>query len=156
MINAARIRDLLEEELKQRNLFLVEVSVRPGNILVVYIDNMEGVTLEACMSVSRFLESKLDRSVEDYELEVSSPGLDKPLKLPVQYEKNIGRVLDVVKNDGIKITGKLLGLAGDTVRLETERIVRDNKTHKKKSEIIIQEIRLDEIKTAKIIISVKK
>ena len=156
MISTVRIREFLEEKLAQRNLFLVEVSVRPGNVITVYIDSMEGVTLEACMEVSRFLESKLDRNIEDYELEVSSPGADRSLKLPVQFEKNTGRVLDIVKNDGKRVSGKLLGLAGDIVRLETQRTVRDSNTHKKITEVVIQEIRQDEIKTAKIVISVKK
>jgi ribosome maturation factor RimP len=122
---------------------------------VVFLDNIKGVTLEECMAIHRFLESKMDRDVEDYELEISSPGLDKPLKLPVQFEKNKGRMLEVVKTDGIKVTGKLVGLSDGLIRLETEVKVKDAKTGKKKTIETIQSLRPEDIKTAKVVISLK-
>jgi ribosome maturation factor RimP len=156
MISAERIRDLLQEDLVQRELFLVDVIVRPGNRINIYVDSMKGVTLEACVSVSRYLESRLDRNTEDYELEVSSPGLDRPLKLPVQYKKNMGRQLEVVKSDGIKIIGKLVQVHEGGILLETEVVVRDSKTGKKKKECKLLEIKQEEIKSAKVVISLKK
>ena len=156
MISTEKIVNLLSGELENRGLFLVEVSVNQGNRISVHIDSMKGVTLDECISVSRYLESMLDRNIEDFELEVSSPGLDKPLKLPFQFEKNKGRLLDVVKADGIKITGKLLGLRDGVIMLETETVAKDPVTRKKKSEQRIQEIKQDEVKTAKVVISVKK
>lgn len=157
MIKTALIRSYLEEELTQSGKFLVDVTVSAGNKITVYMDSLKGVTLDECIEVSRFLESKLDREVEDFELEVSSPGLDKPLKLPVQYEKNLGRILDIVKSNGIKITGKLESVIPEIgIRLGTEKTVKDGKTGKKKMESEIQEIKFDEIKTAKIVISLKK
>ena len=155
MIKAEFIRDLLEEELTRRGLFLVEVHVRPVNKIVVYLDSMQGVTLDECMHVSRFLESMLNRNEEDFELEVSSPGLDRPLILPVQFEKNIGRMLDVVKHDGMKITGKLLGISGGVISLDTEVTARDGRKGKRKTEHLLQEIKQEEIKTAKVIIGIK-
>lgn len=155
MIKTEFIRNLLEEELTRRGLFLVEVLVSPVNKIVVYLDSVQGVTLEECMQVSRFLESRLDRNEEDFELEVSSPGLDKPLKLPVQFEKNVGRMLDVVKSDGLKITGKLLGISGGVISLDTEITARDSRTGKRKTEHVLQEVRQEEIKTAKVNISLK-
>jgi len=156
MINAELVRDFLQDELALRGLFLVEVSVRPVNRITVYLDSMKGITLDECMAVSRFLESRLDRNVEDFELEVSSPGLDKPLKLPVQFEKNAGRFLDVVKSDGLKITGKLLGISGEIIRIESAVVIKDSKTRKKKTELRLHELKLEEIKTAKVVISSKK
>ena len=156
MINEETIRGYLEEELGRRDLFLVEVIVRPVNKIMVFLDSIKGITLEECMAIHRFLESKMDRNVEDYELEISSPGLDKPLKLPVQFEKNKGRMLEVVKTDGIKVTGKLVGLSDGLIRLETEVKVKDAKTGKKKTIETILSLRLEEIKTAKVVISLKK
>ncbi len=155
MIKTEFIRNLLEEELTQRGLFLVEVLVTPANKIVVYLDSLKGVTLDECMQVSRFLESRLDRNEADFELEVSSPGLDKPLKLPVQFEKNVGRMLDVVKSDGMKITGKLLGIRGGVISLDTEVTTRDGRTGKRKTEHVLQEVRQEAIKTAKVNISLK-
>ncbi len=119
MISEAIIKGYLEDEVIRRDLFLVEVTVRPANKIAVFVDSFKGVTLEECIGISRYLESKLDRSVEDFELEVSSPGLDKPLKLPVQFEKNMGRMLDVVMFDGIKVTGKLLEMKSGVISVET-------------------------------------
>ena len=155
MIKAETIRELLQDELIRRDLFLVEVLVKPVNKIAVYLDSMKGVTLDECMHISRFLESRLDRNEEDFELEVSSPGLDKPLKLPVQFEKNVGRMLDVVKTDGMKITGKLLGISGGVISLDTEITARDSRTGKRKTEHVLQEVRQEEIKTAKVNISLK-
>lgn len=156
MISTAKIHEYLADELEGRGLFLVEVTVKKGNRITVYIDSMKGVTLDECVSVSRYLEGRLDRNVEDFELEVSSPGLDKPLKLPVQFEKNKGRILDIVKSDGIKITGKLTGMENGTVSIESPEVVKDAATGKKRTENRIHAIRLDEIKSAKVVISVKK
>jgi ribosome maturation factor RimP len=156
MISAEFIRDCLKDELARRDLFLVEVAVRPVNRIVVYLDSIKGITLDECLAVNRFLDSRLDRNMEDFEVEVSSPGLDKPLKLPVQYEKNTGRLLDVIRSDGSKITGKLQGISGDVIHLETEVVIKDTETGKKKAETRMHEIRLEEIKTAKVVISLKK
>jgi len=156
MISAELIKSYLQEELTAKDLFLVDVMVRPVNKIVVYIDSINGVTVEECIAISRYLEKQFDRDIEDFELEVSSPGLDKPLKLPLQFEKNKGRMLDVVRIDGIKITGRLLIVNVESIQLETETIVKDSKTGKKKSELRIHEIKFEEIKTAIIVISLKK
>src|SRR5512138_1678752 len=156
MISADHIRELLEEETARQDLFLVDVVVRPGNKIGVYVDSMQGVTLETCISVSRFLESRLDRDKEDFELEVSSPGLDRPLKLPVQFIKNTGRMLDVVMKDGMKVSGKLLSIDNEgMITLEAE-VTGKNEKGKKKKELVAKQIKQEEIKSAKIVISLKK
>jgi|WetSurMetagenome_2_1015567.scaffolds.fasta_scaffold826720_1 ribosome maturation factor RimP len=155
MINAAFIQSLLEAELIRWDMFLVDVLVRPGNKITVYLDSIKGVTLNECIAVSKFLEGKLDRDKEDFELEVSSPGLDRPLKLAIQYEKNVGRIIDVVKADGNKVMGTLMGIDGGVIRTEVEDKVKDRKTGKKRTEIRVEEIKLEDIKSAKIVISLK-
>lgn len=155
MISTSFITNILEEELTRKDLFLVDVNIRPGNRISVFIDNIKGVTLEECIEVSRFIESKLDRDKEDFELEVSSPGLDKPLKLPVQFDKNTGRPLDVVKTDGIKLTGILTARTDTGIKLQTEIKVKDSKG-KKHTESLETEIKFEEIKTAKVVIGLKK
>lgn len=155
MISSTLIQDFLSGELERRNLFLVEAVVGPGNKIAVFIDSMQGVTIDECIAVSRYLESKLDRNSEDFELEVSSPGLDKPLMLPVQFVKNKGRMLDVVKTDGIKLTGQLTGTGEGFIQIQTEVQMKDPVTKKKKLENRLHEIRYDDIKTAKVVLSVK-
>jgi ribosome maturation factor RimP len=156
MIHSEFIKDILQEELTKHGLFLVEVKVGSGNHISVYADSMKGITVDECMMVSRFLEQKLDREKEDFELEVSSPGLSNPLKLPVQFEKNKGKMLDVIKTDGNKITGRLLETDPEAICLQSEAFVKDAKTHKKATETKEYKIKFNEIKTAKVVISLKK
>jgi ribosome maturation factor RimP len=122
----------------------------------VHADSMKGITIEECIAVSRFIESRFNRETEDYELEVSSPGLENPLKQPEQYQKSLGRWLDVISFDGLKTTGKLVKAEGGSITLESESIEKDVVTRKKVVVKKLFEKRLDEIKAAKIVISLKK
>ena len=155
MISALQIEECLKQELPRWELFLVEVRVRPGNRITVFIDSLKGVTIDECIAVSRVIESNFNREVEDYELEVSSPGLDNPLKLQIQYQKNLGREIEVVRTDGIKSTGRLILANEELVRLETEIMERDSKSGKKKKVTKELDIMKNEIKTAKVVISLK-
>ena len=156
MINAEQIRTLLRDELPQRDLFLVDVTVNPGNRIVVYVDSMKGVCIDECMAISRYIGSKLDREVEDFELEVSSPGLDNPLKLLPQYLKNMGRILEVVTFDGAKTTGRLTMANEEAIRLEVESLTPGNKERKKVKVKQVWDKNRNEIKTAKVVISINK
>jgi len=150
------IRMYLQEELPKQGLFLVDVIEKPGNRIAVFVDSIKGITIEECISISRFIESKLDRDAEDFELEVSSPGLENPLKLPEQFQKNMGRELEVVTFDGLKTRGKLV-MAGDgVIRLEVESIEKDSHSRKKVKRINNWERRIEDIKSAKVAISFKK
>jgi ribosome maturation factor RimP len=156
MIQVELVRSYLQDELPKRGLFLVEVTVSAGNRITVHADSMKGITIEECIGVSRFIESRFNRETEDYELEVSSPGLDNPLKQPEQYQKNLGRWLDVVTFDGLKTTGKLVNASEGSITLEIESIEKDDRTRKKVVVKKLLEKRMNEIKAAKIVISLKK
>lgn len=156
MIQADLVKSYLQDELPKRGLFLVDVTVSPGNRITVHADSMKGITIEECIAVSRFIESRFNREAEDYELEVSSPGLENPLKQPEQYQKNLGRWLDIITFDGLKTTGKLVNASGESVTLETESIEKDALTRKKVTVKKLWEKRIDEIKAAKIVITLKK
>jgi ribosome maturation factor RimP len=156
MIQVESIMAFLQEELTQRGLFLVDVTVRPGNRITVFIDSMKGLGIEECIAVSRFIESKLDREKEDFNLEVSSPGLENPLRLPQQYLKNLGKLLEVVTFDGMKTKGRLIAAGEGSITLEVETLEKDSKSRKKVKVIRTWEKRIEEIKTAKVDISLKK
>jgi ribosome maturation factor RimP len=85
----------------------VDVTVSPDNRIVVEIDHAEGVWIEDCVELSRFIESKLDREKEDFELEVGSAGIGQPFKVLQQYINHIGMDVEVLKNDGLKLAGIL-------------------------------------------------
>ena len=102
-----KIHDLVAEVLEGSDKFLVDFVVQPGNRFTVYIDGDHGVTIQDCQSVSRSIENNVDHEKEDFDLTVSSAGLDHPLKYERQYRKNIGQDLDVITLDGKKIEGIL-------------------------------------------------
>ncbi len=153
MIKAEQIIAMVQEELIRRDLFLVDVLVLPGSRIVVYIDSMKGISLDECMALSRYLRQKLEQESGDFELEVSSPGLDKPLKLPQQFIKNIGRLLEVITFDGIKTTGRLVMANHEIIRLEVEAPGKGGEGHKKPKVRLMWEKNFKEIKSAKVVIS---
>jgi ribosome maturation factor RimP len=128
--------------------FLVEVRMKPGNKIQVFLDADLGISLGTCTQISRKLYAQIEEAAlfqpGDFELEVSSPGLDEPLKLPRQFIKNIGRQVEVILKDGRKITGKLL--AADATTLQVE----ETKGKGKKQEIITHSLLIEHIKTTKI------
>lgn len=107
MIDKQIVYDIVTEGLQDSDCFVVDVMVRPGNIIVVEIDNQEGIDIERCEKLHRFIESKLDREVEDYELEVGSAGITSPFKVVAQYRKNVGNEVEVLTRDGRKLAGVL-------------------------------------------------
>lgn len=139
MITTEYIADLVTQHIGGTDIFFVEVLVKPGNAILVHVDRPEGISIKECVKVSRFLHENLDREVEDYSLEVSSPGLSGAFKVKQQYEKNLGRDIEVLYTDGIKVKGKLQKVTDKGIILKVQR---DD-----------EEISYEEIKTAKAIIS---
>ncbi len=107
MIEKANILGLAEDGLIGTDKFPVEVQVKGSNIITVLIDSDTGVTIDDCIRLSKYIESKLDRDADDFELRVSSFGADNPLKMKRQYKINVGRELKILLNDETIITGKL-------------------------------------------------
>ena len=107
MIDKSVVSQHVNEWLEEKDYFLVDVTVSPDNRIVVEIDHAEGVWIEDCVELSRFIESKLDREKEDFELEVGSAGIGQPFKVLQQYINHIGMDVEVLKNDGLKLAGIL-------------------------------------------------
>ena len=129
MINESHIRSLAEKALESGDCFLVDVHVTPMNKIIVQIDREGGVGINQCVELSRFIEKSLDRDAEDFELEVSSAGLDQPFKVLRQYQKNIGREVDVKLADGKKVKGNLISAdeKGITVQQVTKERIEGRK-----------------------------
>jgi ribosome maturation factor RimP len=108
MISRDEIAQLVEERLAGSEFFLVETKLSPAKI-AVFIDHPKGVKLEDCVEISRYLQSKLDEELMTHELEVSSPGIDEPLRVSRQYTKNQGKEVAVLFKNGIKKEGRLEG-----------------------------------------------
>ncbi|MBU2651607.1 MAG: ribosome assembly cofactor RimP [Bacteroidetes bacterium] len=157
MIEKGQIKRLVENHLEGTDKFLVDIIVKPGNKTMVIIDGDTAVNIDDCKSLSRFIESNLDREAEDFELSVSSPGADYPIQFKRQYNKNIGRILDLVLNDDNKIAGKLIAVAKTGIEIEPRPLEEKKKKLKKaeSTETAITLIPYQNIKQAKVRISFK-
>jgi ribosome maturation factor RimP len=128
--------------------FLVEIRIKPTNNVKLFLDGDQGVTIEKCISWNRVLYKKIEEEDlfpnGDFSLEVSSPGVDEPLKLFRQYKKNIGRTVEVTLKDGNKVSGKMIDVAEDAITVE------ETKGKNKKKEVIQHVFLFDQIKSTKI------
>ena len=147
MISKAGVEKLLQEILKEGDFFLVDVTVSRENAIRILIDHQRGITIEECALISRRVYGELDREQEDFSLQVSSPGLDEPLKVRQQYIRSIGRSLKIVLDEGTSITGRLSAVDENELVLETG--------NGKKGEGRTQRVALGEIKSAKVIVQFK-
>ena len=106
----------------ESSYFLVEVKIKPTNNIKVFVDGDQGITIEKCVQVNRALYKQIEAAAfypeGDFSLEVSSPGLEEPLKIFRQYKKNIGRHVEVLLNDGTKKDGILKEVSEDGIIVE--------------------------------------
>jgi len=153
MITSQLISDIVSNTIQGTELFIVEVSVNPGNKILVLIDSMKGALIDDCVKLSRSIEQRLDRDLEDFELEVSSPGLTNPFRVIQQYLKNKGKDVEVVLKTGQKFTGKLISVQNDIFCIETKQKVK--KEGKKKPELVTEQLNFtfNGVKTTKIVIN---
>jgi ribosome maturation factor RimP len=130
------------------DLFLVEIKIKPTNNVKLFVDGDNGITIERLSQLNKTLYKSLDESGlfpgGDFSLEVSSPGLDEPLKLHRQYKKNVGRPVEVILKEGAKKEGSLIEVATDGIVIETETGKGKKKETKRES------ILFDQIKSTKI------
>jgi ribosome maturation factor RimP len=158
MISKDKVIALAEERMNEldNGLFIVDLSISATNVINLEIDKTEGgVSVKDCVSVSRNIEHNLDREAEDFELHVSSAGLDKPLRVLAQYVKNIGRTVDIKLQNGEKLEGELKAVDEQTITVETSR--KEKIEGKKKKELVVEAHALPfaDIKETKIVISFK-
>jgi ribosome maturation factor RimP len=148
MITTSQIKTLFEQWQKDELVFLVDLTVKPGNKITVLIDRIGGLNITDCVELSRFIEGSLDRDKDDFELSVSSPGADAPFKVLKQYQKNIGRNVKIVTKDDQTISGTLLKLEGNQIEISPEK-------GKKMKVAVPNMIDISNIKEIRVIISFK-
>ncbi len=149
MITKDHIRKLAEGHISGTGIFLVDVRLSSTGRLTVLIDRTEGVTIDDCAMLSRQISNDIGEEAGDYELNVSSPGLDMPLLVPEQFMKNEGRMVDVVTHQGEKMKGTMLNVTAGGFDLRTETKV------KKEIVTAVRSFNFEDVKTVKVIISFK-
>jgi len=151
-----RVIELVEEKIAgQPDLFLVDVKMHHNGKLIIHVDGDQGITIQDCAAISRHVGYHLEEenSIENaYNLEVSSPGVDTPLRLPRQYRKNIGRTVSVKLTDGSKYEGKLLVIDSSANSIIVEELIKEKG---KKAVPTSRTLLLDQIVETKVLISFK-
>ncbi len=131
MIGINKIENLVNEFIKGTDIFLVAVKVSSSNRIMIFADTMKGISIDECAALHRHIEKNLDRDIEDYELLVSSPGLDIPFGVIEQYYKNEGKLVQVIDNEDSRFTGNLKNVTSGGFELETEIKIKGKAKEKK-------------------------
>lgn len=155
MINKDTVRSIVEEWLDGKEYFLVDIEISPDDHIVVEIDHADGVWIEDCVELSRFIEDHLSRDEEDYELEVGSAGLGQPFKVAQQYHCFVGKDVEVLDADGKKYKGVLKAVEGNdfTVTVQEKQKVEG----KKRPQLVETDytFQMDKVKYTKYLINFK-
>ena len=155
MIDKNVVKKLVDEWLQDKEYFLVDIQISQDDRIVVEIDHADGVWIEDCAELSKYIEEHLDREEEDFELEVGSAGLGQPFKVEQQYLNNIGKEVEVLTAEGKKIQGVLKSVDGnDFVVTVNEKVKVEGKKRPVKMDVD-HTFQMDNIKYTKYLISVK-
>ena len=144
MIPEKKIKDLLKNGDRLPVFFIVDLKIGAANKIRLFLDNPKGITISECGIISKYLEEELDKEGLLFDLEVSSPGIDMPFRIPEQYRKNLGGKVEVTFNNGIKIKGVLQELLEDGFQLKVES---------KEPKTSVEHILFSDIKATKLIVS---
>ena len=155
MIEKSIVKTLVEEWLADKDYFLVSIDINQDNKIVVEIDHADGVWIEDCVELSRYIEDHLDREKEDYELEVGSAGLGQPFKVPQQYINFVGKEVEVLDADGKKTKGILKSVDGNDFTVTTQEKVREEGKKRPVLTDVDKTFQMDKVKYTKYIISFK-
>ena len=149
------VKKLVEDWLQDKEYFLVSVEISPDNRIVVEIDHADGVWIEDCVALSRYIEEHLSRDEEDYELEVGSAGLGQPFKVPQQYINFVGKEVEVLDADGVKVKGILKAVDGNDFTVGVEEKVKVEGKKRPVKQEVDHVYQMDKVKYTKYLISFK-
>ena len=152
MLDAKDFKEFITNELEGKDLFLVDVKVKPDNLVEVEIDSDSPVSIEDCEALTRAIEQAFDRDKEDYTLEVGSAGITTPFKVKRQYLKNIGKEVEVITKEGKKFTGVLTSAGDDTFTIESMEKVKKPESKRPVMEAVSHTFNYDEVKQTKYIL----
>ena len=155
MIERNAVKTVVEEWLSGNDYFLVDVTFTPDDRIVVEIDHKDGVWIEDCVALSRYIEERLSRDDEDYELEVGSAGLGQPFKVPQQYINFVGKEVEVLDADGVKVKGILKAVDGNDFTVGVEEKVKVEGKKRPVKQEVDHVYQMDKVKYTKYLISFK-
>ena len=155
MIDKNVVKQLVDEWLQGNDYFLVDINISRDDKIVIEIDHADGVWIEDCVKLSRFIESRLNRDEEDYELEIGSAGIGQPFKVAQQYVNHIGKEVEVLTMDGRKERGVLKSVEGNDFVVTVKEKVKAEGAKRPTLTNVDKTFMMDKIKYTKYLISFK-
>ena len=155
MIDKNVVKKLVDQWLENKEYFLVDIEISQDDKIVVEIDHADGVWIEDCVELSKYIEDHLSRDEEDYELEVGSAGLGQPFKVPQQYINFIGKDVEVMDADGNKVKGLLKSVDGNDFVATTREKVKMEGKKRPTMQDVDHTYQMDNVKYTKYLISFK-
>ncbi len=155
MINKEQILTIIEGAVQKKDAYIVDLKISTSNKIILELDSFDGLTIDDCVEVSRLIENNLDRDKEDFELEVSSPGLSTPFKVWQQYKKNIDEEVETVLTDGSKLKGILTEVDKEGINIEETKKIKVEGKKKKQTITEKHQLPFDTIKSTQIVIKFK-
>jgi len=150
MIPKEEIETIIKEAVRGTDIFIVTVKSSAANKITVLADTLKGITIDECALLHRKIEEKLDRDKEDFELQVSSPGLDSPFIVLEQYLKNNGKTVEVTDEEGTKHRGVIKNITSGGFEL-----LCDIKTKGKGKETIELSFNFDQVRSTRVVFNIK-
>jgi len=155
MIDKNVVKNIVEQWLADKDYFLVDIEISPDDKIVVEIDHADGVWIEDCVALSKYIEDRLNRDEEDYELEVGSAGLGQPFKVKEQYSCFVGKEVEVLDENSKKTRGILKSVDGnDFVVTVNEKVKVEGKKRPQKRDVDYT-FQMDKVKYTKYLINFK-
>ena len=155
MISKNVVKELVDQWLEGKEYFLVDIEISTDDRIVVEIDHADGVWIEDCVELSRYIEDHLSRDEEDYELEVGSAGLGQPFKVVRQYKNFVGKEVEVLDADGKKYRGILKEVNGNNFTVTAEEKVKVEGKKRPELQQVDHAFEMDKVKYTKYLISFK-
>ena len=147
MITKEQILEIIQNQVEEDGFFVVDVKVRAGNRILVCVDGAQGITIESIKKISRLIEGSFDREVEDFELEVSSPGIGQPFKVLQQYIKNRGKQVEVTVAANNVVQGVLEVVESDSFTIKVEKMEKREGKKKKSLHVEMQTYNYKDVKS---------
>ena len=155
MIDKNVVKEIVGQWLVGKEYFLVDVEVSNDDRIVVEIDHADGVWIDDCVELSKFVEEHLSRDEQDYELEVGSAGLGQPFKVAQQYVNHVGKEVEVLKADGKKNKGIHKEVDGNLFTVTTQEKMKVEGKKRPVLTPVDHQFEMDKVKYTKYIISFK-
>ena len=155
MIDKSIVKKLVDEWLEGKEYFLCDLSISADARIVVEIDHEEGVWIEDCVELSKFIEAGLDREQEDFELEVGSAGIGQPFKVLRQYEIHLGEQVEVLTREGKKLFGELSNVTSEEFTITTTQKVKKEGQKRPVMEEVDYTFKYADVKYTKYVIDFK-